>query len=142
MQKVVLDTNVLVSALWSNNGNPYKIVEMIFTKEIIPYFNEDIIEEYYEVLFRAKLNFSKDKVIGLLNEVIKNGIFAELVTSDVLFIDESDRKFYDIAKTNEAILVTGNTKHYPKEPFIFSPLEFLRKRKTPPVKNVFSNTDL
>ena len=127
MQKVVLDTNVLVSALWSKNGNPYKIVEMIFMKEIMPFFNDDIIEEYYEVLFREKLNFSKDEVKGLLNEMTNNGIFAELVISDVLFIDESDRKFYDIAKTNEAILVTGNIMHYPKEPFIFSPLEFLRK---------------
>ena len=93
MQKVVLDTNVLVSALWSKNGNPYKIVEMIFTKEIIPFFNDDIIEEYYEVLFREKLNFSKDKVIGLLNEITNNGIFAEVVISDVFLLMKATESF-------------------------------------------------
>ena len=35
---------------------------------------------------------------------------------DISFIsDESDRKFYEVAKFTNAILVTGNLKHYPKE---------------------------
>ena len=126
MRNVVLDTNVLVSALWSDNSNPNRVVEMIFTNEAVPYLNEEIIEEYCEVLFRAKLGFPKDKILGLLHEITKKGIFAESVVSDILFIDESDRKFYDIANTNEAILITGNLKHYPKESFILSPLAFLQ----------------
>jgi len=28
MHKVVLDTNVLVSTLWSEQGNPYRILEL------------------------------------------------------------------------------------------------------------------
>jgi hypothetical protein len=39
--------------------------------------------------------------------------------------DESDRKFFDAAKTCGAVLITGNKKHYPPEPFILSPAEFL-----------------
>ena len=126
MRRVVLDTNILVSALWSKQGNPYKIVEMIFTNDITPHFNDEIIEEYYEVLFRAKLNFPENKVLSLLHEITKKGIFVKSVISDVLLIDESDRKFYDAAKTNEALLITGNLKHYPDEPFILTPHEFLQ----------------
>ena len=127
MQKVVLDTNVLVSALWSEQGNPYKIVEMVFKNEIMPYFNHEIIEEYLEVLCRDRLNFSKDKVVSLLNQIMKNGIISESVISTTIFADESDRKFYDIAKANEAVLITGNIKHYPEEPFIITPQKFLEK---------------
>jgi hypothetical protein len=41
--------------------------------------------------------------------------------------DESDRKFYEIAKAAGAILITGNTKHYPDEPFIVTPTVFVQK---------------
>jgi len=105
---------------------------MIFTNEVVPYFNGEIIEEYCEVLFRDKLNFPKDKVFSLLSEIMKNGVVAKAITSDILFVDESDKKFYDMAKTNEAVLVTGNLKHYPGEPFILSSLEFLQKLRTTP----------
>ena len=127
MHKVVLDTNILVSALWSKQGNPNKIVEMVFTNEIVPFFNSEIIEEYNEVLFRPKFNLPKDKLLNLLRELIINGVIAESVQSNILFTDDSDRKFYDMAKSNKAVLITGNLKHYPDEPLIMSPFEFLQK---------------
>ena len=127
MYNVVLDTNILVSALWSVNSNPSVVVEKVIMNEIVPYFDTEIVDEYYEVLLRAKLGFHKEMVSGLLSEIMKNGVFAESVVSDVIFTDESDRKFYDLAKTNDAFLITGNLKHYPKEPFIVSPLAFLQK---------------
>jgi hypothetical protein len=33
--------------------------------------------------------------------------------------DDADRKFYDAAQTAGSILITGNGKQYPSEPFIF-----------------------
>jgi putative PIN family toxin of toxin-antitoxin system len=127
MKKVVLDTNVLVSALWSNNGNPYEVVKSIFTNEIIPYYNDEIIEEYNEVLSRTKLKFPEDKVQSLMHELKKNGVKGNSATSSITFADESDRKFYDLAKTNEAILITGNLKHYPCEDSIMNPSDFLKQ---------------
>ena len=41
--------------------------------------------------------------------------------------DEDDRVFYDTAKTAGAYLITGNSKHYPSEPFILTPSVFLEK---------------
>ena len=57
MHKVVLDTNVLVSAFWSKQGNPYKILEMFFKGEITLHYNDEIIAEYNDVLNREKLVF-------------------------------------------------------------------------------------
>ena len=44
-------------------------------------------------------------------------------------IDAADRVFYDVAKASEAELITGNIKHYPKEPFIISPAAFMSSYK-------------
>jgi len=125
MRKVVLDTNILVSALWSKQGNPFRIFEMLFVNEIALYYTDEIIEEYSEVLCRAKFGFSKDRVESLLHELKKNGVLTDSAVSAVVFLDETDRKFYDAAKANDAILITGNTKHYHDQPFIMTPLEFL-----------------
>jgi len=38
-----------------------------------------------------------------------------------------DRKFYDVAKASHACLITGNIRHFPKEPFILTPAGFLKE---------------
>jgi predicted nucleic acid-binding protein len=48
-----------------------------------------------------------------------------VVPSTYILIDEDDRVFYDTAKQAGAYLITGNTKHYPSEPFILTPSAFL-----------------
>ena len=124
--KVVIDTNILVSALWSANGNPNKIVKGISNKNIIPYFCQEILQEYKKVLSRPKFDFSPLEISRLLREFLLHGVELEdIIKSNVLFPDESDRIFYDTAKAGEAILITGNTKHYPNEPFIMNPAQFL-----------------
>jgi putative PIN family toxin of toxin-antitoxin system len=130
MWNVVLDTNILVSALWSQQGNPYKVVEMVFSDEIVLYYTDDIIEEYEEVLCRDKFGFSKDRVESLLRELAENGVLTEPIASAETFADETDRKFYDTAKANNATLITGNIKHYPKQPFVMTPFEFLQASGT------------
>ena len=125
MLKIVLDTNVLVSALWSEQGNPLEILEKFFQDEFLLYYCDEIMEEYDEVLHRTKLGFSKAKVSALLEEILVKGISSRATVSNISFIDESDRVFFDLAKENGAFLITGNTKHYPNEPFILTPQQFL-----------------
>ena len=125
MQKVVVDTNILVSALWSQRGNPYAVIELLLSEGLTLCYTDEIIEEYAEVLCREKFGFSKDNVDNLLREMIRNGIRSEHSIGTEAFTDETDRKFYDTAKANDAILITGNMKHYPECPFVMTPLEFL-----------------
>ena len=122
---VVLDTNVLVSALWSENGNPAKIARMIPDKKIIPHFCEAILLEYRTVLLRPAFHFSPAQVDDLLGKIIKHGKNIDAVKSDIPMPDESDRVFYDIAEAAGAYLITGNKKHYPSDPAILTPVEFL-----------------
>ena len=129
MNKVVIDTNVLVSALWSQNGNANKIIRMIPEKTIIPYFCQKILSEYKRVLIRPKINFTMLEVNELLRVLLLHGIEINTKTSLIPFSDESDRIFYDTAIDSDSILITGNIKHFPSKPFIITPVEFLRMNR-------------
>jgi predicted nucleic acid-binding protein len=58
---------------------------------------------------------------------VRLGIAVEANIPDVTPIpDEEDRKFYNVAKSSGAFLITGNIKHFPSESFIITPADFLR----------------
>ena len=44
--------------------------------------------------------------------------------TDIAFNDESDRNFLEVAKTAEAVLITGNLKHFPEDPIIMNVSDF------------------
>ena len=126
MIKIVADTNIIISAALSPNGNPAKIIALIPNKnEIQIYYNADILAEYSDVLSRPRMNISAEIQMRIIGAIINSGISIEPVKSSISMLDESDRIFYDAAKASGAILVTGNNKHYPTEPFIMTPANFL-----------------
>jgi len=125
MLNVVLDTNVLVSALWSANGTPAKIAHMIPEGKLIPYYCAEILWEYSTVLSRPRFNFQPNQVDALIANIEKFGKMTDVEMSTIPLPDESDRIFYDVAVTNKALLVTGNMRHFPVEPFIVTPADLL-----------------
>ena len=44
---------------------------------------------------------------------------------NIAFVDQDDKKFYEVAKFCDAWLITGNKRHFPVEPKIVSATEFL-----------------
>lgn len=124
---VVLDTNVLVSALWSRNGSPAKVVSMTLSGKLIPCYDYRILCEYREVLQRPRFGFTSGEVNSLLDWIESYGrsVIAEPL-GDV-FLDEADKKFYEVAKFCGAALITGNLKHFPEDPLVMSVAEFLEK---------------
>lgn len=60
----VIDTNVLVSALFARHPDvaPAQILELLFSKKIIPMYNDEILAEYNEVLRRPKFPFPEDAI--------------------------------------------------------------------------------
>jgi len=130
---VVLDTNILVSALWSRDGNPAMIMQMVTSGKVLVCYNWEIITEYKDVLFRDRFKhrFSHDEINRLLEYVSRFGEnILDVQKSNIQLPDESDRIFYDVAKASNAILITGNRKHYPdNEPFIMSAIGYLQQAK-------------
>jgi putative PIN family toxin of toxin-antitoxin system len=124
--RVVLDTNVLVSALMSSLGNPAKIYKMFLSETIVLVFSEDIMLEYEDVLYRPHLHIPADDAGKVLDAIRLCGERVEPTPSTIPMIDEDDRVFYDAAKSAGAYLITGNMRHYPSESFIFTPAEYLK----------------
>ena len=137
MLRVVIDTNIIVSALRSPDGNPAKILDLVTDRKLQVCFNIEILSEYIEVLGRPHFNFVEEDRDGFISGVKQFGLLIKPDTSDIHFPDEDDRSFYDTAKTSGAILITGNTKHYPSEPFIINAAEFLSlyRQITNPAEN-------
>jgi len=127
MINIVLDTNVIISATISSLGNPAKIINLIASDENMQiYYSSEILAEYARVLSYERLNFSEEKKVHALNVIKKYGLLIQpTIISEIPFIDESDRIFYDTAKAGNAYLVTGNLKHYPEESHILTPAQFV-----------------
>jgi putative PIN family toxin of toxin-antitoxin system len=129
---VVLDTNVIVSAFINPLGSPARVMRLILENpgplnQLKFCYNLAIIDEYEGVISRPKFASSvdKNKARRFIDLLTASGISHTPVPGSIAFQDESDRIFYDTAKTSGAVLVTGNLKHYPKEAFIMNPAEFL-----------------
>ena len=127
MLLVVIDTNVLVSALLSPGSNSAKILRLAMEGRIVPCFDSEILLEYESVLFRPKFPFRAADVASLLEQLRKTGFSVAPMPSDITFQDESDRKFYEVAKFCNATLITGNLKDFPRAPWILSPTDFCAK---------------
>ena len=126
---VVIDTNVLVSALLSSNSNAstVQVVAKLFTKDVIPLLSKEIVDEYNEVLRREKFNFSEELVANLIDIIKNTGEMIVPSPSDEILIDMKDLLFYEavLSKKAYAYLITGNMKHFPRKPYIVTPNEFL-----------------
>jgi uncharacterized protein len=127
---IVVDTNILVSAFINPLGAPAKFIWTLYTGENKICYNIDILNEYQQVLFRPKFKFDKDKMTVLLSSITKDGLMAIPAPMDIEFIDDSDRKFYEVAKHCNVKLLTGNLKHYPKDPDVISLKQFFESNKS------------
>ena len=111
---LVLDTNILVSALWSPGNKSSEILANCHSGRFIPCYDYRIWEEYDRVLHYKKFNFSEWDIDSVLEPLIYNGL--SIVAAPILDVpfdrDETDRKFYEVAKFCDALLITGNLAHY------------------------------
>jgi predicted nucleic acid-binding protein len=83
------------------------------------------------VLSRKKFGFDASLVDLLLHYLEKTGIFVTPAHSNFSLPDPFDIPFYEVAISTDAVLITGNKKHFPVDNIdIFSPGEFLETNHT------------
>lgn len=124
----VIDTNVLVSSMLTKNRKAAtaRLVDALIDNKFRPVYNNDIINEYVEVLGRTEFHFDADAVEGIIDIIKGNGLFAERSPTNDPVIDPKDVAFYEVALTkNGAYLVTGNLKHFPQKPIVVTPAEMI-----------------
>ncbi len=127
---VIIDTNVIISALLTNNtdSSTFKVLKLFFDNEIVLYYSEQIMNEYFEVLSRKKFNFDENLIESIREAIEKFGIEITPENKDVLMIDIKDKPFYELVmdeQIDDAKLVTGNIKHFPIQTNIMTPSQFM-----------------
>ena len=133
----VIDTNVLVSALLSRfkDSSTVQLLQLLIIGEITPIYNDEILAEYQNVLMRPKFGFPETLIRETLEVIQKYGVNSSRMESNEQLPDPKDLVFYEVSlSVEDAYLVTGNIKHFPKKPFVVTPAEMLqiiREMKTP-----------
>ena len=112
--RLVIDTNILVSAALKPNGLERTVLLLATTKPARLYVSEDILAEYRDVLARPELKIRKGLRLQLL-ELIKNrSHLVKPARSVQATKDPGDDKFLECADAARAdYLVTGNQRHFP-----------------------------
>ena len=130
--KVVVDTNVFVSAILSPHGSPAKILDLVLSRRIFLLLSSSILAEYREVLKRKEFSFDAEIVTVFLRSISMNAEKLNPEPCSISLPDLDDLPFLACALAGKAeFLITGNKKHFPEAACYpvkpISPFEFLEK---------------
>jgi putative PIN family toxin of toxin-antitoxin system len=127
--RLVIDTNVLVSAAIKPAGLRRTVLLLAITKPARLYVSRPILEEYADVLSRPELLIRK----GLrhqLQQLIRNHSYTVVPARQLEVASDPDDNMFlkcaDVARAD--YLVTGNQRHFPrfwKKTKVITPREFI-----------------
>lgn len=115
--RLVLDTNVLVSALLKVGSVPDRALEAVWSTGAVVLYDSRIAAEYREVLTRPKFRgIDPLRIETLLARFPAEGALAHVSVLDLALPDEADRCFVEVARSGRAdALVTGNLRDFPDD---------------------------
>ncbi len=137
MQKIVLDTNVLISSIISE-GIPANIIkELVLENKVILCISDSVLHEYSNVLNRDKFlkykNFKTeaDLLIEKIQDIAQR--FEPNISLNLL-TDKSDNKFLELSIfANTDFLITGNTNDFTEKKYqdvnVVTPREYWDEHK-------------
>ncbi len=113
--RLVIDTNIVVSAALKPNGLQRTVLLLAITKPARLYVSDPLVAEYREVLSRPELQIRRGLQLQLL-QLIKNHSYSVSPGRSLhVAKDPDDNKFIECADAAGAdYLLTGNQRHFPK----------------------------
>ena len=127
--RLVVDTNVLVSAALKPESLQNTVFLVAITKPARLFVSQPILEEYAEVLRRRELGIRKGLQQQLIQLIKNRSSRVERRYSLAVTSDPDDNRFIECADAARAdYLITGNLKHFPrfwKGTKVISPREFI-----------------
>ena len=97
MIRIVLDTNVLVSALLKPTGAPARILRLLLQGDVEFAFNEAVFAEYVDVLGRQRFALDRDLVRVILDRLAARGIKSPALPMALSLPDHDDVPFLEAA---------------------------------------------
>lgn len=114
MIRVVLDTNIVVSALLRSGSLPEAALRPGLNRVVQLCVSGAVLAEYEEVLGRVKLGIPKQKVAVALRQIREVSLLVSPSADVTACSDPDDNIFLECAQAGAAdYLVTGNTAHFP-----------------------------
>jgi len=116
--RLVLDTNLLVSALLKPRSVPDRLLTLVWEGGAVALYDERMTDEYRAVLARAKFrSIDRARIDELFARLLAHG---EEITNAAewpgTMRDDDDRIFVEVALAGRAdAIVTGNLKDYPRD---------------------------
>ena len=113
--RLVIDTNIVVSAALKPDGLQRTVLLLAITKPARMYVSEAILAEYRLILARPELRIRKGLRQQLLGLITRQSHLVKLGRSFRATVDPDDNKFIECADVARAdYLLTGNQRHFPK----------------------------
>ena len=127
--RLVLDTNVVVSAALKPDGLQRTTFLLAITKPGRLYVSAPILEEYRDVLSRPELSIRRGLRLQLMQLIRNHGHLVVPSRRLEVTSDPDDNIFVECSDAARAdYLVTGNPRHFPpfwKNAKIITPREFI-----------------
>jgi putative PIN family toxin of toxin-antitoxin system len=127
--RLVVDTNVLVSAALKPDSLQRTTLLLAITKPGRLYISTPVLEEYAEVLTRPELSIRKGLRLQLLQLIRNRGHLVTPSRHIEVTSDPDDNIFVECADAARAdFLITGNRRHFPafwKNTKVVTPREFV-----------------
>jgi len=113
--RLVIDTNIVVSAALKPDGLQRTILLLAITKPARLYVSDAIMAEYQELLARPKMNIRKGIRQQLLQLIANRAYRVRPARRLQVTPDPDDNIFLECADAARAdYLVTGNQRHFPR----------------------------
>jgi len=114
MIRVVLDTNVVVSAYLNQDGQPFRVLKLALAGLVRLHASEPILAEYQELLQRKRFPLDTRRSAQFFQNIREASTLVKPASKLNVTADPDDNIFLECAQTAKAhYLVTGNIKHFP-----------------------------
>lgn len=114
MIRVVLDTNIIVSALLQPLGPPAQVFLLTLGETVQMCVSGGIFAEYEEVIRRPRFRRTEETVLSALEMIRKNAFWVKPADPVRACSDPDDDVFLECAQASGAsYLVTGNVRDFP-----------------------------
>jgi putative PIN family toxin of toxin-antitoxin system len=93
MIRVVLDTNVVVSAYLNEDGFPYSILKLALARAVRWFVSLPVLAEYEELLLRKSYPLDRRRAKLMLSQIEAVGIMVNSAAGEPLTSDPDDSIF-------------------------------------------------
>ena len=115
MIRIVLDTNVLISAHLKDAGAEARVFDVVANQLVSLCVSDPILIEYEGVLSRRKFRIDKERVNQSMDLIRRVAVVITPSETVSASSDEPDNRFLECAQEAKAdYLVTGNRRHFAK----------------------------